>query len=164
MIDRFKGKYGWLSNFYPARVVLDGVVFPSLEHGYQAGKVLSYEIRERIRALPTPGAAKRFGKRIGKTIPYRPAWSQSFRINLMRYLLWQKFSDPILRQRLIDTGDELLVECGHWHDQFFGCCRCSKCGGKGLNWLGVLLMAIRAELRAKETSTAVDEGRLADAA
>jgi len=164
MIDRFRGEYRWLSNFWPARVRLDGVEFATVEAAYQAAKVLSPEIRERIRALPTPAAAKKFGKRLGAVVPYRPAWSDSFKVNLMRYLLWQKFSDPILRQRLIDTGDELLVECGHWHDQFFGCCRCSKCGGRGLNWLGVLLMQIRSELRAKQRTVVVADGRLLDAA
>ncbi|MHC1767358.1 MAG: NADAR family protein [Verrucomicrobiia bacterium] len=164
MIDKFKGEYGWLSNFWPAPVRLDGIEFPTVEHAYQAGKVLSHEIRERIRTLPTPADAKRFGKRLGKSIPYRPAWSETFKVALMRYLLWQKFTRPDLRQRLLLTGHEELVEGGHWHDCFFGCCRCSKCGGKGMNWLGILLMEIRAELRAKETSMAGDERRLADAA
>lgn len=164
MIDRFKGEYRWLSNFWLASVRLDGVEYPTVEHAYQAGKVLSPDIRERIRMLPTPADAKRFGKRLGKTVPYRPAWNEAFKVALMRYLLWQKFTHSDLRQRLILTGDKVLVEGGNWHDCFFGCCRCSKCGGKGLNWLGVLLMEIRAELRAKETRIAADDGRLADAA
>jgi ribA/ribD-fused uncharacterized protein len=164
MIDRFKGEYRWLSNFWAARVTLDGVEFPSVEHAYQAGKILSPEVRERIRALPTAAEAKRFSKKVGKVISYRPAWSETFRINLMRFLQWQKFSDPALRQRLLATGDAMLVEGNTWHDCTFGCCRCSKCGGRGLNWLGVLLMEIRGELRAREARMAVTEGRLRDAA
>ena len=128
MIDKFKGEYRWLSNFWPARVRLDGVDFPTVEHAYQAGKVLSPEIRERIRALPTPAAAKRFGKRLGKTIPFRPAWSETFKVSLMRYLLWQKFTQPDLRQRLILTGHQELVEGNYWHDRFFGRCRCRSWG------------------------------------
>jgi ribA/ribD-fused uncharacterized protein len=164
MIDRFKGEYRWLSNFSPARVVPDGVEFPSVEHAYQAGKVLSPEIRERIRALPTAADAKRFSKRIGKLIPYRPAWGETFKISLMRFLLWQKFSDSALRQRLLATGDAVLVEGNTWHDCTFGRCTCSKCGGRGLNWLGVLLMEIRGELRAKDARVIVADGRLRDAA
>ena len=164
MVDRFKGEYRWLSNFSPARVLLDGVVFPSVEHAYQAGKVLSPEIRERIRALPTAAEAKRFGKKVGKGIPCRPAWNETFKVNLMRFLLWQKFSDPALSQRLLATGDEMLVEGNTWHDCTFGCCRCSECGGRGQNWLGVLLMEIRVELRARDASMAVVDGRLRDAA
>lgn len=164
MIDHFKGEYRWLSNFWPARVPLDGVEFPTVEHAYQAGKVLSPEIRERIRVLPTAADAKRFGRRIGRAIPFRPAWSERFRISLMRYLLWQKFTHADLRQRLILTGHQELVECGHWHDVFWGRCSCRKCGGQGANWLGRLLMEIRAECRAKDAGVAAIQERLRDAA
>lgn len=165
MINKFKGDYVWLSNFYPVPVKLDGLIFPTLEHGYQAGKTLSSQIRERIRLLPTPAAAKVFGKRIGKSIPYRPAWSETFKVALMRYLLWQKFTNPNLRQRLISTGDEELVEGGNWHDRFFGRCYCKTCLGVGDNWLGRLLMEIRAECRAKDVTQHEDANwRLADAA
>ena len=34
----FEGEYSWLSNFWPVEVVLDGMVFPSVEHAYQAAK------------------------------------------------------------------------------------------------------------------------------
>lgn len=165
MIDRFKGEYAWLSNFYPAAVALDGVEFPTVEHAYQAGKVLSSEIRERIRTLPTPADAKRFAKKLRRAIPYRPAWNETFKISLMRYLLWQKFTHPDLRQRLILTGDEELVEGNHWCDVVWGRCNCKTCGGRGDNRLGKLLMEIRAECRAKDVIQR--EGlnwRLADAA
>ena len=164
MITKFKGEFRWLSNFYPVPVVLDGMTFASVEHAYVAAKTLDPQVRERIRRLPTASQAKRYGRKIGKSIPFRPAWSNEIRIRLMRDLLWQKFTEPDLRQRLIATGDEKLIESGHWHDVFFGVCSCPKCGGKGLNWLGVLLMEIRGGLRAKEASMAVAEGRLRDAA
>lgn len=165
MIDRFKGEYRWLSNFWPAPVRLDGIEFQTVEHAYQAGKTLCPQIRERIRTLPTPADAKAFGRRLGKTVPYRPAWNETFKVALMRYLLWQKFTHPDLRQRLILTGDEELVEGNHWCDVVWGRCHCRKCAGRGENWLGVLLMEIRAECQAKDA--AQREGanwRLADAA
>lgn len=38
MIKEFQGEYRWLSNFWPARVVLDGVEYPTVENAYQASK------------------------------------------------------------------------------------------------------------------------------
>lgn len=37
-IDSFRGNFRWLSNFWPCSVVLDGVVYPSVENAYQAVK------------------------------------------------------------------------------------------------------------------------------
>ena len=152
MITKFKGDFRWLSNFWAVQVVLDGTVFPSVEHAYVAAKTLDAQVREKIRRLPTAADAKRFGKRIGRSIPFRPAWNDDLKLQVMRDLLRQKFSDPDLRQRLITTGDEKLVEINFWHDQVWGRCSCPKCGGKGQNQLGDLLMQIREECRAQDAS------------
>jgi ribA/ribD-fused uncharacterized protein len=165
MINKFKGEFHWLSNFYPVPVVLDGMTFESVEHAYVAAKTLDQQAREKIRRLPNAAAAKKLGRRIGRTIQLRPAWNDNFRTEVMRGLLKQKFQSLPLRQKLIDTGDEILIEGNHWHDNWFGCCRCSKCGGQGRNILGVLLMEIRAECRSQDASSGVAENwRLAHAA
>ena len=147
MITKFKGEFRWLSNFYLVPVVLDGMTFASVEHAYVAAKTLDPQVRERIRRLPTAAQAKRFGRIIGKSIPFRPAWSNDIRIRLMRDLLRQKFTDPDLRQRLITTGAEELVETNFWHDQVWGRCSYATCGSAGANWLGRLLMQVREECR-----------------
>ena len=38
MIDKFSGKYAFLSNFFPAEVVLEGEKYPTVEHAFQAAK------------------------------------------------------------------------------------------------------------------------------
>lgn len=38
VIDRFSGEYRFLSNFYLAEVELDGEVYPTVEHAFQAAK------------------------------------------------------------------------------------------------------------------------------
>ena len=157
MITTFKGEYRWLSNFWAVQVVLDGTVFPSVEHAYVAAKTLDQQVREKIRRLPTAADAKRFGKRIGRSIPFRPAWNDNFKVRLMRDLLRQKFTNPDLRQRLIATGDEELVEINFWHDRVWGRCSCAKCGGAGENWLGRLLMAVREECQSQDASFVVPE-------
>lgn len=49
---------------------------------------------------------------------------------------------PELRQRLLDTGAEELIEGNYWGDRFWG-----VCAGSSANHLGKLLMKIRGELR-----------------
>ena len=64
----------------------------------------------------------------------------------------QKFLHPkeILnfKNRLLATGDELLVEGNYWHDNYFGFCYCEKCSQLPKhNQLGKILMRIREELK-----------------
>lgn len=61
---------------------------------------------------------------------------------VMLNLLRIKFSDPMLRQQLVDTGDAELVEGNAWNDTFWGV---SLKTGMGKNWLGRLLMQVRDE-------------------
>lgn len=45
------------------------------------------------------------------------------------------------------TGDAFLEEGNHWHDNRWGRCSCERCSSKiAPNWLGKILMEIRAEL------------------
>jgi ribA/ribD-fused uncharacterized protein len=150
MIDRFRGEYRWLSNFWPVPVPFEGLDYPSLEHAYVAAKTLDPKVRDRIHRLPTAGQAKAFGKRFGKALALRPAWNDDFKTQLMARLLREKFTNPELRQRLISTGNELLIESNRWHDNWFGICRCGECGGQGRNVLGTLLMGLRQEFQEQE--------------
>jgi len=67
-------------------------------------------------------------------------------------LLRKKFSDdhPELKQKLIDTGDDHLVEGNTWHDNHFGVCVCIACGSVGKNVLGKALMRVRDEINSKK--------------
>ena len=131
-IDSFEGEYRFLSNFYPSRVELDGVDYPTVEHAFQAAKTDVLLIRETIRNNPSPAIAKR----IGKTVPLRGDWEQ-VKLSVMENLLRQKFSvEPLKSKLLATTGD--LVEGNWWGDVYWGVCR-----GMGQNNLGKLLMKIR---------------------
>jgi N-glycosidase YbiA len=135
-IERFDGEYRWLSNFYPAAVTLDGVIYPTVEHAYQAAKTLDRAERLGIGLKPTPGQAKRAGRHV----TLRPDWD-AIKVDVMEGLLRQKFSSADLRNKLVDTGEEMIVEGNTWGDTFWGVCR-----GEGKNTLGRLLMLIRHEL------------------
>lgn len=136
-IDSFSGEYAWLSNFYECEVRLDGELYFSVEHAYVAAKTRDLKTRAHIRTLRTAGAAKSFGR----SIQLRDNWDKH-RIPVMFDLLRQKFQDPELKQKLLDTGDAELVEGNHWGDTFWG-----VCNGVGRNHLGSLLMSIRAASR-----------------
>lgn len=142
-IDSFTKEFFFLSNFSRAKVTLDGEVYPTTEHAYQAAKTLDPEIRSKIRdakrkedGSPWPGEAKRMGARVA----LRPDW-EDVKLKVMEDLLRQKFSDPALSARLKATGDKELIEGNTWKDRFWGVYM-----GKGENHLGKLLMKIREEL------------------
>lgn len=138
MISEFSGKYRFLSNFYPSPVFLDGVEYPTVEHAYQAAKTVDRAERETISSALTPGKAKAKGKKV--TLRYE--WDV-IKLSVMYDLLKQKFErSHLLKQLLLDTGDEYLEEGNTWNDTYWG-----VCAGVGANQLGLLLMQVRNENR-----------------
>lgn len=137
MIESFTGKHAFLSNFYRCTVEYDGKFYPSVEHAYQAAKTLDEDERNNIWNCATPGQAKR----MGRTVKLRKHWD-AIKLDIMFNLLKEKFKNPFLRTQLIDTGVHELVEGNYWGDQFWGIY-----DGKGLNWLGKLLMKVREEVK-----------------
>jgi ribA/ribD-fused uncharacterized protein len=135
-IDSFTGEHRFLSNFYiPAPVSLNGVIYPSVEHAYQASKSDNELVRFQF-TYGTPGDAKR----LGRIIKLRKNWELD-KEAVMFGLLRKKFLIPNLKQKLLDTGDAELIEGNTWGDTYWG-----VCNGIGQNRLGVLLMKVRSEL------------------
>lgn len=137
MISKFENKYRFLSNFYPVDVAYCGVVYPTVEHAYQAAKTLDPEGRASILSAATPAEAKRMGRKV----PMRRDW-EKIKVDVMRELLYMKFTQVKMKRMLLATGDRHLEEGNDWGDTFWGVCR-----GRGQNKLGELLMEIRFELR-----------------
>lgn len=138
MINSFRGKYAFLSNFQTASVFLDGVQYPTVEHAYQAAKTLDAKERKNIRLAPSAGVAKR----LGRHAQLREGWGKLC-LEVMEDLLRQKFTKyDDFRRALIDTGTEELQEENYWGDRLWG-----TVDGVGENNLGKLLMKIREELR-----------------
>lgn len=137
MIGEFKDKYRFLSNFWPCVVVLDGLQYKSVEHAFVASKTTDPKKREVVRQQPTASMAKRYGK----TLILRDGWNEMKR-DIMEDLIRQKFQDPVLKAKLLETGDEQLIEGNTWGDVFWGVTR-----GVGLNHLGKILMKVRDEIR-----------------
>ena len=136
-IDKFTGKYEFLSNFHQSTVMMDGYVYPTVEHAYQAAKVLSVRERRRIRECATPGQAKRLGRKV----KLRKDW-EDVKIHIMQSLVDDKFRRHMsLAIYLLKTDNAVLVEGNTWGDQFWG-----KFKGKGENHLGKILMRTRYNL------------------
>jgi ribA/ribD-fused uncharacterized protein len=137
-IDSFSGQYRFLSNFWPAAVEHEGVMYPSVEHAYQAAKTLDPAERRRIAALRTPSEAKK----AGRALPLRADW-ETAKFVVMEACARDKFTrHPELRRALLDTGDAYLEEGNAWGDRVWGVYQ-----GEGENRLGKILMQVRDDLR-----------------
>jgi len=134
----FSGPYRFLSNFYPAPVVFDELLYPTVEHAYQAAKTLDGGVRYDI-AMFVDGPGK--AKLRGQSVNLRKDWEE-VKLEVMRTLIYRKFEIPVLRASLIDTGNIALVEGNSWGDTFWG-----VYNGEGENHLGKLLMECRTSLQ-----------------
>lgn len=135
-ITKFRGNYYFLSNMYPEVLYINGEMYPSAEHAFQASKSLDKDVRLGMSVCRSAKEAKQ----AGRLINLRLDW-EDVKVDVMYNILKAKFADPELAQKLRDTGDEELIEENNWGDTFWGVCK-----GKGKNMLGNLLMKVRKEI------------------
>jgi len=129
---------GFLSNFYPSPIELDGKSWATVEHYYQAAKTLEPAYAERIRLAPTADEAKKLGN--DYACVRRPDWDD-YKVMAMRRALSAKFSQhKYLARLLIATGDAILIENSK-KDYYWGI----GADETGKNMLGKLLMELRTE-------------------
>ena len=139
IIDSFRGKYYFLSNFFPAEVTYNGLTYQNNEAAFQAQKTYSKEERIEFTTLE-PRDAKRRGRRVR----LRKDWEQ-VKDRVMEEIVRAKFSqNEELKEQLLATGDAQLVEGNRWNDRYWGV---DIRSGVGENHLGKILMKVRSELR-----------------
>lgn len=141
-------EHGWLSNFSPHGVALDGAFWPTVEHFFQAAKfTLTDPAHAALLArVQKPKEAARLGR--DRRHPLRPDWEE-VKEDVMRRGVRAKFeAHAEIRGRLLDTGDEELVEASPI-DFYWGAGQ----DGSGKNRLGHILMETRAALRATPVAT-----------
>lgn len=143
-IDRFDGKYFFLSNFYPSAIIDEaGIKYPTVEHYFQANKATNQQDKATIARAATPGNAKM----AGRSVHLREDW-ENVKDSIMLDGLRLKFAIPQLRERLLETEDAELIEGNTWHDNYWGNCYCDKCRNiRGHNQLGTLLQQLREEIK-----------------
>ena len=136
--------YYEFTNFYPCRVLIDGKLWPTTEHYFQAQKFVGTPYLEKIRKLPWPRDAFQLS-RDAQVSRWRRADWESVKDEIMLKALRVKFSDSVhLRDMLRGTGEKELVEHTS-NDSYWG----DGGNGTGQNKLGQLLMKVRRELKSK---------------
>ena len=132
--------YGCFSNFAAYPVELDGKVWPTSEHYFQAQKFAGTEFEEAIRRVKSPMIAARMGRDRSK--PLRADWER-VKDEVMRRAVLAKFTQHEgLREILLSTGGATLVEHTR-NDSYWG----DGGDGRGRNMLGQILVSVREELR-----------------
>lgn len=135
MINKFRGKYYFLSNFYETPVTWNGLTYLNNEAAFQSAKTFSD--RECFTNLDPSSA-----KKLGRKVQLRSDW-ENVKDDVMYEICKAKFSQNTeLKKRLLSTGNEHLEEGNTWGDKIGG-----TVNGIGENRLGKILMRIREELR-----------------
>lgn len=157
-----RDEYGFLSNFSPHGIDVEGQYWRTMEHFFQGMKTLEASQREAIRAATTPRQAKNLGRECDlredweKLAPVPESLHEGFsddqgllvattKDHYMFYGLTDKFHQHLdLQEQLLATGDAVLVEASpgdaYWGNAF-------KSGAHGQNKLGRMLMMVRKRAR-----------------
>ena len=130
----FRGELFFLSNLFQTKIKIGEFEFENAEAAFQSFKDLKRQKEfEKIDGVTA--------KKLGKKVNLRNDWTE-IKIEIMELVLREKFSNEILKQKLIATGDLELIETNHWKDFYWG-----VCDGRGQNQLGKLLMKLRGEFK-----------------
>ena len=135
--------YGCFSNFSLHPIQLEGTVWSTVEHYYQAQKFVGTEnegLIITIQNAKTPMEAATIGR--DRTLKLRCDWEQVKTQVMWQGVLTKFLTHTDIQKILLDTGDELIVEDSPI-DYYWGCGREKT----GQNHLGKILMKVRQEIR-----------------
>lgn len=134
-----QGRYGYLSNFYPCIIEVDGIVYRSVEHLFQAQKYKESDPDRFVKIVNAETA--RGAKWIARAGALPRGWID-LRDSVMLTALRLKYAIPEFRELLLATDDAILIENSPY-DYYWGI----GANGRGDNRLGDLLMQVREEIR-----------------
>lgn len=134
-IDEFRGEYAFLSNFYETDIYCWGFKYRNAEAAFQA-------MKDPLQASAFVGLDAKAAKQLGRKVNLRKDWEQ-LKEDFMFTVCYAKFTQNIeLAEKLVATGDKLLIEGNTWGDVEWG-----VCNGKGKNLLGNILMKVRETIK-----------------
>ena len=129
--------YSELSNFHYAPFVLKDLVWPTVEHYFQAQKFpTDPTFQELIRNTETPASAKKLGRT--KSPHFRQDWEDVKEMVMLEALQAKFEQNRDLTIILKSTGTLHLKEKAAW-DSYWGTGKT----GNGKNRMGELLMIVR---------------------
>ncbi len=132
--------YDVLNNFSANAVEIDGVVYPTSEHAYQAAKCTDFQGKLDIIAARSPELAKEISNQTYAGAK-RPDWNE-VKLGIMESVLRAKLNQhQEVRDALIRSSNAEIAEDSPV-DDFWGRGK----DGNGQNNLGKLWMKIRSEL------------------
>lgn len=153
VIFGFFEQFRFLSNFHNCDVLWNGYIWPSSEHAYMASKCKNVSYRETLEGSPfydgkpikeILAMKSSQVKSWGQTVELREDWS-NVKNNIMHSICLDKFTRNLdLKQKLLDTGERLLIEANSWGDSWWGF---DVAKNKGENHLGKILMDIREKVK-----------------
>lgn len=149
----FQGQF--LANFYQCSLTLtingSTATFNNSEAAFQATKCWNSSERKMFEAAQCVTGTEAFDRKKKITSP-DPTYAGLHAYGAMKAVLTAKFSDPVLKQGLLDTGDAYLLEHnvpgrkdpGGWSDLHDGF-KANDPLGTTLNMLGKTLMEVRVD-------------------
>ena len=110
-ITSLTGEHAFLSKFHPHPVEIDGDIYSTNEHAFQALKTDYPTQREKVRLAKTPASAKSLGKRV----TLRDG-CDSERFEVMERVVRAKFANADSAAKLLATGEREQIESNTWRD------------------------------------------------
>lgn len=147
-------EYGFLSNWYMSDFIENGRTYTSVEQYLMYGKAKVFkdeEMQQAILSTNDVSMIKNYGRQVkgyNETI-----WNGFRQLVLYRGLRLKFSQNEELKQNLINTGEDILVECAKT-DKIFACgvsmkdpIRFDITKWSGKNLLGFALMDLREQLK-----------------
>jgi ribA/ribD-fused uncharacterized protein len=119
---------------------LDGQLWPSVEHYFQAMKFSNPELQAQIRAAAHPRLAAAIARR--NFWKKRRDWKKIQQVVMTRSTYIKCRTHQEVAAALLATGEQMIVE-DSVYDHYWGCGRDQR----GHNYFGKILMAVRQRLR-----------------
>lgn len=133
--------WGEFSNFSQHAVYLQGKIWRTTEHFYQAQKFSDPELQERVRSASSPMIAKEIANQL--ELQYLQSNWHNKKEKVMWEALMAKFTQhPELKELLLSTQQRDIAEHTR-NDNYWG----DAGDGSGLNRLGELLVQLRSQIR-----------------
>ncbi len=135
-----------LDNFSAFEVEIDGIVYKTAEHAFQAIKFkdTAPQICQQIIRAKSPFEAREIAQK--NKVLRRKDWSE-VKYEIMEKVLYEKaIQNSYVKEKLLATDNNQIVEdCGSDDDKDWGC----GLDGTGQNNLGKIWMRIRSKLEKK---------------